>query len=643
MAFASVDVEGLALLIARLEGAASSLQGVCADLTGRANALDVPVRELRKVEHIATWVDGQLPGLRRRLDLARVADTAVPIALRGGVVTIVEPVLDARQAEAVGRGLAAELVAIDSTGEQAAVQLRALLARLEGHVGDPDVMSGFYAELGTARTERLAHVVAEMAPGLEAREEWSGRGARDLQVLGRGFAAALHDTDPPAGFAATVAAFGRAPADHDVAWGRLALLQHGTIPTRHLVAFTRANALDALVESPMGDLNGAPLDARPAAVGLSRDRPELAFTALAADPDAARLAISTGPGTGVMVERVHAYNARFGVRVDQAFGAALAAGAGVGEDPARHAAAARFAFDAITATARLDGTMWFAREHYAAIATAWAPEMLAGATAEACRVPESTRSRPEGWEDIPGVQPRFYLSLEDTRGFLATFGHTDELSAPFDRAVGELYYGLMANAVRLDATAGNGEQMGRVASRFGSLAGAQYLAQHQVRSEMDAQAQATRDRLGTATGLVLDQVAGPGGLIGTVLWEAGKFGVNQGLDAFVEGDVDASHTGGLEAQAVRVGLLQDAVIAQILVANDSRHAETLPAALRSPTGGLIGPVEIAYSPALEAQFTMWITSTNGSSGEVDTYDVVGQTSDRFLGGFGRVKILFGEP
>ncbi|MBO0923803.1 hypothetical protein J1G44_06275 [Cellulomonas sp. zg-ZUI199] len=643
MAFASVDVEGLALLIARLEGAASSLQGVCADLTGRANALDVPVRELRKVEHIATWVDGQLPGLRRRLDLARVADTALPIALRGGVVTIVEPVLDARQAEAVGRGLAAELVAIDSTGEQAAVRLRALLARLEGHVGDPDVMSGFYAELGTACTERLAYVVAEMAPGLEAREEWSGRGERDLQVLGRGFAAALHDTDPPAGFAATVAAFGRAPADHDVAWGRLALLQHGTIPTRHLVAFTRANALDALVEDLSTDVRGDVLDGRPAAVGLPHDRMELAFNALATDPDAARLAISAGPGTGVMVERVHAYNARFGVRVDQAFGAALAAGAGVGEDPARHAAATRFAFDAITATARLDGTMWFAREHYAAIATAWAPEMLAGATAEACRVPESTRSRPEGWEDIPGVQPRFYLSLEDTRGFLATFGHTDELSAPFDRAVGELYYGLMANAVRLDATAGNGEQMGRVASRFGSLAGAQYLAQHQVRSEMDAQAQATRDRLGTATGLVLDQVAGPGGLIGTVLWEAGQFGVNQGLDAFVEGDVDASHTGGLEAQAVRVGLLQDAVIAQILVANDSRHAETLPAALRSPTGGLIDPVEIAYSPALEAQFTMWITSTNGSSGEVDTYDVVGQTSDRFLGGFGRVKILFGEP
>jgi len=399
--FASVDVEGLALLVARLEGAASSLHGVCADLTGRANALDVPVTELRKVEHIATWVDGELPGLRRRLDLARLADTAVPIALRGGVVTIVEPVLDARQAEVVGRGLAAELVAVDSAGEQAAVRLRALLARLEGHVGDPDVMSGFYAELGTARTERLAYVVAEMASGLAVREEWSGRGARDLQVLGRGFAAALHDADPPAGLAATVAAFGRAPADHDVAWGRLALLQHGTIPTRHLVAFTRANALDSLVEDLSVDVRGDVLDGRPAAVGLPRDRMELAFTALATDPTAARLAISAGPGTGAMVERVHAYDAGFGVRVDQAFGAALAAGAGVGEDPARHAAA-RFPFDAITATARLDGTMWFAREHYAAIATAWAPEMLAGATAEACRVPESTRSRPEGWEDIPG-------------------------------------------------------------------------------------------------------------------------------------------------------------------------------------------------------------------------------------------------
>ncbi|MBO0919774.1 hypothetical protein J1G42_02905 [Cellulomonas sp. zg-ZUI222] len=159
---------------------------------------------------------------------------------------------------------------------------------------------------------------------------------------------------------------------------------------------------------------------------------------------------------------------------------------------------------------------------------------------------------------------------------------------------------------------------------------------------MDAQAQATRDRLGTATGLVLDQVPGPDGLVGTVLWEAGKFGVNQGLDVLVDGDVAASHAARLEAQAVRVARLQDAVVAQLVVANDPRHAAGLPSALRSPTGGLIDPVRIIDSPALDAEFAAWMVSTNVDASVQSTYDSVTDAAGEFHAGFGRVQAVFGR-
>ena len=640
MAVASIDVEGLALLILRLDTAASSLRGVCGELRPRARALHVPTSALTQVAHVAEWAHDQLPGLRRRLDLALVADAARPAALRGTHVEIEDPTLDAAQAEAAGRELAAELMAIEAEGEAGALQLRAVLTRLAEHLGDPDVMSGFYAELGVERTEDLPYLLAEIAQGLDLRDDWAGRGARDLEVLARGFATALHDSTPPPEFEDLVATFETRTDDHERAWARLALVRHGPVPTDHLVRIVQVNALEQFVDDPLGDVIGDVLDGRPAVLGLPRDRLELAFGGLAANPDAARRAISAGPGTAAMVERVYAYYRRFGVRVDEAFVAALAAGAGVDEPPGEHStAAATFAFDVFTATADLGDTMWFAREQYAAIAAAWVPELLAGATAEMSRVDESRRARPPGWEDIPGVRPHFYLSLEDTRGFLETFGHSDELSAPFDRAVGVLYGELLTDAVAVGVRSGDWAALRTISQRFGNLSGAAYVAQQAARSALDANDDRARELLGTGVGLVLDQVLSPGTKVGWVLWEASKLAAGDRIDAWVDGSPGTSRAARHEQGAVLQTRLQEAALAHILLSADPDRGATLPDSLRSDSGGLLEPAAIMRDPGLADDLKTWLTSTN-VHGEGTTYDLVVVPASRFRGGIQEVQLEF---
>lgn len=640
MAVASIDIEGLALLVLKLDAAASSLHSVCSELHPRARALHVPTSALTQVGQIAEWAEDQLPGLRRRLDLALVADAARPAALRGTHVEIEDPAMDAAQAEAAGRALAAALLAIEADGEPGAQQLRAVLDRLAEHLGDPDVMSGFYGALGAERTQGLPYLLAEIAPELEMRDDWAGRGARDLEVLARGFATALRDSTPPRDFEELVAAFETRADDHETAWARLALLQHGPVPTDHLLRIVQANALEQFADEPLGDFVGDVPDGRPAVLGLPRDRLELAFGALASNPEAARRAISAGPGTVAMVERVYAYNRRFGVRVDEAFGAALAAGAGVDEPPGEHsAAAATFAFDVITATADLGDTMWFAREQYAAIAAAWVPELLAGATAEMSRVVGSRQTRPRGWEDIPGVRPHFYLSLEDTRAFLETFGHSDELSAPFDRAVGALYEELLTGAVAVGVGSGEWTAVDRVCRRFGNLSGASYLAQQAARSALDANDERTRELLGTGAGLVLDQVLSPGTKAGWVLWETSKVTAGDRIDDWVESNPVSSRAGKREQSAVLQARLQEAALAHVIVVADPARGATMPESLRAASGGLIEPASIMNDPQLADDLKTWLTSTN-VHGEGTTYDLVIMPSERFLGGIEAVEREF---
>ncbi len=245
MVSSSIDLDGMADLVSTLETASYCLHTVQGSLRAKADRADVSTAALTRIDQIATWADEELPGLRRRLDMARMIDAARPSGLRGTAVTITEPMLSERQAQALGQQLAADALAIDSTDAAGAAQLHEVADRLETHLGDPAVMAAFWAAAGPDWADTLAPRIA--ATGGDTA-------AADFAVFSRAFTSALYVSDPPAGFAEITDSFKQTPPDPGTGWNRLALLSDGLVPTAFAQAVTRANALDILREEPISSL-----------------------------------------------------------------------------------------------------------------------------------------------------------------------------------------------------------------------------------------------------------------------------------------------------------------------------------------------------------------------------------------------------
>ncbi len=146
VATSSIDLDGMAALIATLETASHCLHTVPRSMRAKADRLDVPTTALTRLEQIAAWADDELPGLRRRLNLAIAADAQRPTGLRGTPVQITEPTMSMEQATELGRDLAGRLEAADLCDDAAVFE--AVAAEVAAHAGDPDVMSALVQALG---------------------------------------------------------------------------------------------------------------------------------------------------------------------------------------------------------------------------------------------------------------------------------------------------------------------------------------------------------------------------------------------------------------------------------------------------------------------------------------------------------------
>ncbi len=90
MAMAAIDLEAMESLVTTMGTAASDLRGVKSDLAGILGGVSLDTSPPRPLETAASWVEGQVPGLRRRLALAQAIAASTPNFKAGSPVTIDE-------------------------------------------------------------------------------------------------------------------------------------------------------------------------------------------------------------------------------------------------------------------------------------------------------------------------------------------------------------------------------------------------------------------------------------------------------------------------------------------------------------------------------------------------------------------------
>ena len=78
MSIASIDLAQMAALVRALESAATDVSSHRSSLRSGLESVMLSAEELQRVDAVSTWIDAQLPGLRRRLALARHIEAQVP-------------------------------------------------------------------------------------------------------------------------------------------------------------------------------------------------------------------------------------------------------------------------------------------------------------------------------------------------------------------------------------------------------------------------------------------------------------------------------------------------------------------------------------------------------------------------------------
>lgn len=189
---------------------------------------------------ICGWLDDQLPGLNRRLNLAAAMDH--DHTKKAHFVQVPEPVITSAKARADGKALA-EKFKNDTSGDP----YRDFAAQLAAHADDPDYCSAFYANLPLD--------VATKLPSLITAAHDPDAGA-DLKIYSEAFGSAVSGAFPAPGFDKVEKAYlaplpkdGGKEAYEDAA-NRLAMLHYGQFP----VAFQGEVAKICLVDgSPHGE------------------------------------------------------------------------------------------------------------------------------------------------------------------------------------------------------------------------------------------------------------------------------------------------------------------------------------------------------------------------------------------------------
>jgi hypothetical protein len=200
MAEATIDLEAMQSLVDAMNGAAADLRGARSDLSGILSGVSLDTSPPQPLETVASWVDGQVPGLRRRLALAQAIAHSNP-NFHGESVRIDENDLSKLPpSEAALKGAAAAAALRDAAGNPDPK----LIAEITANQNDPYYAAAFAKALSP---EELATIVKDAsascpggagatALGAPGFDEWSKRYKAELAALGTTLGTATRNTSP---------------------------------------------------------------------------------------------------------------------------------------------------------------------------------------------------------------------------------------------------------------------------------------------------------------------------------------------------------------------------------------------------------------------------------------------------------------
>ncbi|WP_204074044.1 hypothetical protein [Planotetraspora phitsanulokensis] len=492
----------------------------------------VPAASLDPVGEAERWIDENLPELRRRHQMAN-GIARLPgwnPGAPGGLLPYEEQaILPGAEARRLGRQLASDLLDIDPDAffDLALNDKYAeIVERLAGHVHDPEFTAAFFAFLGPRLTLDLPR---RLRKALQEGEETA------LATVSRALGTAVGGASDMAGFSAVLDALGtRAQSAEDQkAVGDL--LSAGRFPTEWLAKVVATQVFppdDTLLASALTPyLNALARDPEAARLALSlatRDSPrprDVPRFPLLARPGF--LSADGRPDLATLLKDLSG-RASEDASSSDAFGRLLASASGAyDESDGEHSdVAARFAFMVIAGVDDLEIAPP-ARIHLAEIAGAYATEITEGAN-----LGDDNQLLPSSFgamtSRIPGLNPAFRLSPEDTYRFIAAFAGTAADRRPFDDGMGNFTRRLIDENVPIMIRSKDPSHLDDVFAALGNVRGFELAAAEKSARAMDeATAEASDDAsfaLGTTLGLA--GVGVPAGLAGAMFWTLLSTGVS---------------------------------------------------------------------------------------------------------------------
>ncbi|MFI1353869.1 hypothetical protein ACH4TV_09835 [Streptomyces sp. NPDC020898] len=216
--FSGINPDNLLRTISALESGGKKLHGAKAAFLSRFQKHGLDSSNLTEIGKIASWVDDELPMLRRRQTLAAAMETEGGYGPKVTMIQLREPVLTGAAAMKDGKELAeAANKAGDLDPSQAGAEFHGIAETLRMHKGDPDFASAFYAKMNPELLENLPLAIAA-ANASTAKE--------DTKIFGSAFTAAVNSESPAPGFDKAYSVFsGDLPKDQPGAVFNRALMQ----------------------------------------------------------------------------------------------------------------------------------------------------------------------------------------------------------------------------------------------------------------------------------------------------------------------------------------------------------------------------------------------------------------------------------
>ncbi|WP_067119130.1 hypothetical protein [Streptomyces yokosukanensis] len=523
------------------------LRNSATNLKSRFDRFGIDSGDLTQILSICTWLDDQLPALTRHQALGAALEREHP-GLQ--MVQVPEPVISAAQARKDGKDLADEFSKNTSGDKKAGEKYHELAEKLAAYKDDPDFCSSFYANLHPP-------VQAETLPSLLA-STGSSTASEDLKAYSHAFGVAVSADSPAPGFDKIKKMYVQPvpKGAYPLGWDRGAMLRYGDFPSSFLAQSTRANVLDQVAKDKEQDFRGGGENAR--ILGLPDDTVALNLEALGDNQRAvfdalAQMGDEKNPNLQEHLKLLLEYS-KMNNDAQTALGHAIDVGSGVrGQEDASgnwHVDAGKhdawestFAFDAIIAAghAETDEFNGVFKKDMGRLAASYAPEILIGGHNVDENSGDSSFGSPIEYDNIPGVDPAFYLSPQDTYRFMKTFSDDDGMTAPFDEAMGKLQHDVLIKAAQADhdsIAAGKGDPRSYdfAAKAFGNTQRLEYDAEMKIRGEMDESEKAFKEHLKQAAILGSEVVGEPElPAAWTLAWRGGMFALKEyGGGAYVE-------------------------------------------------------------------------------------------------------------